>query len=176
MYLSPRLLGCLVVVGGVGIIGCGGVADDPATRSQREKYVTVDQLVNPISLTDAALLFETNPEDKEPKSLVVVGRIYAGDLDPWERGKASFVLSELPADGHGEGHDADNCPFCKRRAAKAPTGIVKFVDDKSETLSIDARKLFGIETGQVVRISGKMVAGELNSLVLIADKMQIVSR
>jgi len=174
MQFSRWLLGCLVI--GMGIAGCGGVAEDPATRSLRERYVAVDPLADPISLTDAASLLEANPEDKEPKSLVVVGRIYAGDLDPWEQGKASFVLSELPADGHGAGHDADNCPFCKRRAAKAPTGIVKFVDEKSETLSIDARKLFGIETGQVVRISGKMVAGELNSLVLIADKMQIVAR
>ncbi len=171
-WVLVLVLGCAVV--STVTSGCGGPTEDPGVLSLREKYLSVEPLVDPISLSDAATILQDSSAASEPKTLVVVGRIHSTDLDPWERGKASFVLSELPAEGHGKGHDADNCPFCKRRAAKAPTGIVKFVDDKSETLSVDARKLFGLETDQVVIIRGKMTAGEFNSLVLVADKMQIV--
>ena len=115
------------------------------------------------------------PAIAEASDVTLVGRIYAGELEPWEDGKASFMLSELPEDGHGEGHDSDNCPFCKRRLAKAPTAIVRFVDAQGETLPIDARKLFGLEKGQTVVVRGTVVAGEFNSIVMIADQMHVRS-
>lgn len=99
----------------------------------------------------------------------VVGRIFAGDLEPWEAGQASFLLAELPAEGHGEGHDADNCPFCKRRAANAPTAIVRFVGDDGEVLPHDVRQLFGVEKNSVVTVRGVATRGELNTLVVTAE-------
>ena len=65
-------------------------------------------------------------------------------------GKASFVLSEAPAKGHdhGAGHDADNCPFCRRRAADARMAVVQFVNDQGEVLKTDVPTLLGVEPGQ----------------------------
>ena len=98
----------------------------------------------------------------------VVGRIFAGDFDPWEQGRASFLISELPEEGHGEGHDADNCPFCKRKAAQAPKAMVRFADEKGQTVGIDARELFGLKTGDVVAVRGSAKVGELNTLMIDA--------
>lgn len=107
--------------------------------------------------------------DAETIAVSVVGRIFAGDLEPWENGQASFLLAELPAEGHGEGHDADNCPFCKRRAANAPTAIVRFVGEDGEVLPHDVRQLFGVEKNSVVTVRGVAARGELNTLVITAD-------
>lgn len=106
-------------------------------------------------------------------SVWVIGRIFAGDFEPWEPGSATFLISELPAEGHGEGHDADNCPFCKRKAAKAPKGMVRFLDEQGQPLPIDARKLFGVEKNSVVLVQGDVSVGELNTLVIDAAKMYI---
>jgi len=175
---APRLL----TINGIGIaavawfllaVGCNSSTDDPATVAMREKFLVTNPLDSPISMTKTAEKLEAKATDSEPLQVTVVGRISAGELEPWETGKASFMLSELPEDGHGEGHDADNCPFCKRRAAKAPTGIVKFVDEKNETLAIDARKLFGLEKDQQVAIRGTAIASEFNTIVFVADQMYI---
>jgi hypothetical protein len=125
---------------------------------------------------------ETAPVESSPaadsmptvaESVVVVGRIFAGDMEPWDTGKASFLIAELPDDGHGEGHDADNCPFCKRKAVKAPTAIVRFVDAAGQVIPIDARKLFGVDKKDVVVIRGQAVAGELRAMVVTATDMHI---
>lgn len=107
------------------------------------------------------------------EAIVVVGRIFAGDMEPWDPGKASFLLAELPDEGHGEGHDADNCPFCKRKAAKAPTAIVQFVDSAGNVITTDARKLLGVDKKDVVVVRGKVSAGELNTLLITATQMHV---
>jgi len=98
----------------------------------------------------------------------VIGRIFAGELEPWDPGQAAFLIAELPDEGHGEGHDADNCPFCKRKAARAPTAMVQFVDDSGAVIPIDARKLLGVEKKDVVVVVGEAVPGDLNSMVIRA--------
>ena len=103
----------------------------------------------------------------------VVGRIFAGELEPWDPGKAAFLIAELPDEGHGEGHDADNCPFCKRKAARAPTAMVQFLDDSGAVIPIDARKLLGVEKKDVVVIVGEATLGDLNSVVIHAKGLHI---
>lgn len=103
----------------------------------------------------------------------VVGRIFAGDFEPWENGQASFLISELPEQGHGAGHDADNCPFCKRKAAQTPKAMVRFRDEAGQTLAIDARKLFDIKTQDVVVVRGTATVGELNTLIIDATSLHV---
>ncbi len=105
--------------------------------------------------------------------MALVGRISAGELEPWDPGKASFIVSELPADGHGKGHDADNCPFCKRRAAGLPTTIVRFVDDQGQTLPIDAQKLLGVKKDQHVIVHGMASSPEPKTIEIIADRIYL---
>ena len=103
----------------------------------------------------------------------VVGRIFAGDFEPWENGQASFLISELPEQGHGAEHDADNCPFCKRKAAQAPKAMVRFSDEAGSTLAIDARKLFDLKTQDVVVVRGTATMAELNTLIIDATSLHV---
>jgi len=153
----------------------------------RAKFVVDTPAGEPISIEQLVDTLcgevESNNPPPEPGTtttplipVTLSGRIWAGDLEPWNEGEASFVLAELPADGHGVGHDADNCPFCKRKAAKMPTLIVKFIDEESKTIPIDARRLFGVAKGQHVVVHGTPVASELaefNTIILLADQIQL---
>lgn len=164
--------------------GCSSPSQDPQVLAIRNQYVAAAEPAGAVTLSELAQRLDgpADPSTAEPNTddtaiataaaaepVVVIGRIYAGDLEPWDAGKASFLLAELPAEGHGEGHDADNCPFCKRRAAQAPTAIVQFLDDHGQLIAHDARQLFDLKKNDVVTVRGQAIRGELNSLVLTAD-------
>lgn len=91
-----------------------------------------------------------------PQPVVVVGRIGAKGMDPFLAGKASFSLLEVPADDHAEkpGHNADDCPFCKKRQANATMAAVQFLGPDGKPIPVDARQLFGVEKGQDVVVRG----------------------
>ena len=92
---------------------------------------------------------------KSPQKLVIVGQIAGKGIDPFVKGKASFAMLQLP-DDHAKkpGHNADDCPFCKKRLAKAPMVAVQFVGADGKELAIDARELFGVKQGAEVVITG----------------------
>lgn len=91
-----------------------------------------------------------------PQPVVIAGRIGARGMEPFLDGKASFVLVEIPADDHAKkpGHDADNCPFCKKKNANSPMVAVQFVGADGKPIPIDARKLFGVAKGTDVVVRG----------------------
>lgn len=93
----------------------------------------------------------------ESTDIVVAGRIYAGDIEPFQPGKATFMLSQLPAKGHGDDDPdhADNCPFCKRELEKAPKVIVNFHDEQGNPLDLDAQELLNVKKGDAVVVQGK---------------------
>jgi len=164
-------------------IGCQSEPIDAETAELRQQFLVTTEPPDALTLTELATqMGVVKPDDTElgpappataVESVVVVGRIFAGDLEPWDTGKASFLIAELPDQGHGEGHDADNCPFCKRKAAKAPTAIVQFVDTSGQVIPIDARKLFGVDKKDVVVIRGQAAPGELNAMVVTATDMHV---
>lgn len=94
-----------------------------------------------------------------PQPLVVAGRLGAKGMEPFLENKASFVLVEIPADDHAKkpGHDADNCPFCKKRQANAPMVAVQFLGADGKVIPIDSRQLFGIAKGSDVVVKGTAV-------------------
>ena len=49
---------------------------------------------------------------------------------------------------HVDKDHAENCPFCKLKTANVQRAAVQFVDEEGETLEVDARELFGAETGE----------------------------
>lgn len=152
---------------GEGLTGSEIAAEDSAGEgSAAEPAVT--------SAADAASPAQPAAAPLAPGAEVwVVGRVFAGDFEPWENGQASFLISELPEQGHGAGHDADNCPFCKRKAAQAPKAMVRFRDEAGQTLPIDARKLFDIQTQDVVVVRGTATVGELNTLIIDATSLHV---
>lgn len=94
-----------------------------------------------------------------PQPLVVAGRLGARGMEPFLEDKASFVLVEIPADDHAKkpGHDADNCPFCKKKQANSPMVAVQFLGADGKVIPIDSRKLFGIAKGSDVVVKGTAV-------------------
>ena len=116
-----------------------------------------------------------------PQPIVVAGRIGARGMEPFLDGKASFVLVEIPADDHAQkpGHDADNCPFCKKKNANAPMVAVQFVGADGKPIPIDARKLFEIDKGVDVVVRGTGVFDAKLALPIIqltADGMHVRRR
>ena len=144
--------------------GCS--TEDPLLQSLREKSVLRAEPTAPTTITDAKARLSENP------NVEFVGRIAADESAAFTPGKATFVVTEiLPGEsGHGGKHHADNCPFCKRKAAEAPRAAVQFVDAQGEALAVDARKLFGIGAGDtvVVRGSGQLVK-KLELFIVTAD-------
>jgi hypothetical protein len=148
MWLSLTLLASLAV----SLSGCG-TASDPRIAAERKRLVLVDEPADPTSILAA------KKQLASPGEVTLVGAIGAGDDDPFEKGEASFVLTELPDHEHGAGHDPGDCPFCKHRAAETPTVIVQLVDAAGKVLTVDAPTLLGLKKGQVVVVRGQ---GEMN--------------
>ena len=134
--------------------GCS--TEDPRTQSLRERFVLAAEPKAPSTIADAMANVADNPR------VEFIGRIDANEFNAFTPGQASFLVTEILPDehGHGSDHDAEDCPFCKRRAAEAPRAAVQFVDADGETIDVDARELFDINPGDTVVVQGK---GELNA-------------
>lgn len=127
------------------------VRADVDVAAARGRLVLAEEPAGALSLSDAKAKLAV-----EPRPVVVVGRIGAKGIDPFLPDKASFSLVEVPADDHAAqpGHKADDCPFCKKRAANAPIAAVRFLGPDGKEIPVDARKLFGVAAGQDVVIRG----------------------
>ena len=172
--LSTKTCWSLLTFATLFVIGCESSPTlDPAMLALREKYVLTAEPADAVSLEKA------KSEIAEHPTIIVTGKIGGTELEPFESGKASFIISELPQPGAGHGHadgEGDNCPFCKRRAAKAPKAIVQFVNEKQEILPIDARELFGVDKDQVVTITGKAELNSLEMLVITASGVYLAEK
>lgn len=124
---------------------------EPGSISVASEHLLSVEPANAVALTEAA-----ESLGSESKSITLIGKIDAGDFSAFQEKEATFMLSELPQDGHGvdDPDHEDNCPFCKRRAANAPKAIVQIVDDKGNVIPTDARQLLGVQKGDRVIASG----------------------
>ena len=142
--------------------GCS--TKDVRLPSLREQFVLRAEPEQPTSIADAKAKIAEN------RRVEFVGRIGANEY--FSPDKATFLVTEILPDEHGHSGNqhADNCPFCKRKAAEAPRAVVQFVDAAGEILAVDACKLFGIEPADtvVIRGTGELIAS-LNLLVVTAD-------
>lgn len=152
-----------------GCTSSGGVSSD-APPPERQQFIAAAEPEGATAIETAKAAVE-----KGFGEVVIVGQILSGQFDPFQADKATFVLSELPDDGHAhKGHDSKDCPFCKRRAAKAPKAVVQCNDRSGQPLPIAAPKLLGIAPNQVVVVQGKgTVDPELNLFVVEANRVYI---
>jgi len=151
-----------------GLVGCD--ATDPKTLELRNRLVLTEEPAGAMSIAESREKLAANPE------VVVVGRIQSGEVDPWAKGQAAFMLSEDLGDAHAKtsGHDPANCPFCRRRAEKGnTTALVQFRDETGKPLAIDARELLGVGDNQVVVVRGKGEVNDLGLLVIAADSIHL---
>ena len=124
----------------------------------RTSFVIAEEPAAALSVGDTQKLLEKAPKNRA--AVTIVGRIAAREgEDPFLEGTASFVLIDLPDDDHAstKGHDADNCPFCKKRQANAPMVAVQFLGADGKVIPIDSRQLFGIAKGNEVVVKGTAV-------------------
>jgi hypothetical protein len=146
------------------------------------KYLLATEPANAISITQAAEALstdsaidsaegaqESDAATGAPQVVTLIGKIDAGDFPAFQEKQATFMLSELPADGHGldDPDHEDNCPFCKRRAAKAPKAIVNMIDADGKTIAMDARKLLGLVEGErIIAVGTARFDESVNMLTL----------
>lgn len=156
--MERRAFVTVAAAAGIGVLGIQAFGQGDAA-ALRAKLVMPDEPVDPLTPTAAKETLTAKDAPKGAQKLVIAGRIGAKGMEPFLENKASFVLQEIPADGHAAkaGHDTDNCPFCKKRSANAPMVAVQFVGADGKPLPVDARKLFGIQKGQEVVVSGTAV-------------------
>jgi hypothetical protein len=152
----------------IGLAGCG--REDAGVAALRARYVLNAAPSGATTIAEAKAGVGKRP------AVVFTGQVGAGRHETFEAGKAAFLVSEIvPNDHrHGASHDADSCPFCKRKAAQAAVAAVQFLDPSGQVVPVDARKLFGIKPGDtvVVRGRGELVA-ELDLFRVTADGIYV---
>lgn len=163
-----RYLHSLAILFAVSCLTAGCSIENSKVAVLRSQFVVGNEPADAVTLTKAKSLLA------EETDIVLVGMIGSGKLDPFEKGKAIFVLSEAPTGEHGDedGHDSSECPFCKRRAAEAPIATIEFKDSSGNPLATSADKLFGLSKGQVVVVQGRGIySTELDAIQLTANKL-----
>ncbi len=151
--MSITKLICLIACGVVFAAGCDrkeSVTNSGTRPAGAAKYILTTEPADPQTPT------EVKESVTEPALVAITGRIDAGDVEPFQDGVASFLISQLPEGDHAEGDPdhADNCPFCKRKLKNAPKALVRILDDSGEVMTVDARQLLGIAKGDVVVVRG----------------------
>lgn len=153
------------------LAGCS--TEDPQFDAMRGRLMLEEAPTNAMSIADAESVVSENP------NVAVVAQIVPDEHEAFMPGQAAFVVTEVLSeeDGHGGKQHADNCPFCKRKAAEAPRAAVQFVDESGSPLKADARELFGIRCGDevVIRGQGELLA-ELNMFQVTADGIYVRNR
>ncbi|MCC9658552.1 hypothetical protein [Rhodopirellula halodulae] len=128
-----------------------------------------------LSLTEVKELYDAE-ESTPPEELTLVGKVDAGEFEAFEPGSATFMLSELPDEAHtgGDPEHADNCPFCKRRAANAPKAVVQIIDNAGSVRETRADQLAGLAKGDVVTVSGKATYdADVNTITIQSQKIHV---
>lgn len=177
-HLSSAIAVFSIGLGMLLLGGCPGPAEDAELVAVRDRFLSAQPHHEPLTLTETAARLNERADEEEPagpEELILIGRINAGDLEPWDAGKASFVLGEAPEEGHGAGHDPDKCPFCRRKIANAPTAIVEFRDDGG-VIPHDSRKLFGLQKNDIVTLRGDVTRGEHDTLLVHAREIHVQRR
>jgi len=147
---------CLFAHGILLLAGLAALADQSVLAAAADVDATRKSLVLPAEPAGALTPTAAKAKlAKSPQKLVIAGQIAGKGIDPFVKGKASFAMLQLP-DDHAKkpGHNADDCPFCKKRLAKAPMVAVQFVGADGKELPIDARELFGVNQGAEVVVTG----------------------
>lgn len=177
-FLGDRFHRCVLAASLAifGLTGCDGVQSSRTASESAD--LSSEHLIeiappDPTSLTQAAEKLDGSQDPAattdSPREMVLIGKVDAGDFPAFQDGQATFMLSELPADGHGldDPDHEDNCPFCKRRAEKAPKAIVNMVGPDGKTLGTDARELLGVAQGdRVIAVGTATYDKTVNAITL----------
>lgn len=150
-------------------VGCGP-SSDPLAERARSLLITED--LTPTALTIGQAI-EAAPQGQP---LVMKAKVGSGKGDTFDPNQSEFLVSEIPEGEHAgdEKHDADNCPFCRAKEAKAPTVVVRLLEKEGKPFARPADKLFGLKKGQHVVVKGVgSYDSELNFFTIEATGIKI---
>ena len=141
------------------IAGCTSEPSLTAEQAKlRDQFLSAKPIGGQVQTpTDIKETSELPPDQIPPdEPVVIAGRIDAGDFEAFGKGEATFVMSQLPDEGHGKDDPdhADNCPFCKRKLQNAPKVLVRFQDAGGSIIPVGADDLFKLSKGDVVVVKG----------------------
>ncbi len=145
-------------------------------REEAQIAALREQLMLPQEPADTTTVSEGKAATPTDPDVVVVGRILDDESEAFVPGQAIFLIAEvLPGrEGHSGKEHIDNCPFCQRRAAKAPRATVQCVDDSGKPLDVDARQLFAVQPGDTVVVRGKgEVQTDLDTFQVTAEGIYV---
>lgn len=151
--MRSTMQGLVVVVAGLaGAVGGFTARAEIDVAAIRGALILAEEPAGAVSITDAKAKLTATPQP-----IVVAGRIGGRGTSPFGRNEATFSMLEIPpADDHAAkpGHKAEDCPFCKKRAANSPIAAVSFAGADGKVIPLDAQKLFGVAEGQDVVVRG----------------------
>ena len=153
------------------VTGCGESAD-PEVLAVREKFVLKDKPQQTTSIKRIRKSLQEDGASDEIDAIILV-RIAAGDLPPWETGKAAFIVTDATGHEGEKDHDPHTCPYCSRKINDY-LAKVRFYDEQGEVTDIDARELFDVKEKQLVIITGKASIDEEDLLAVSADGIYVV--
>ncbi len=166
--MKRRIL-CMALISVAALAGCGET-EDPEVTVLRQKLVLSSA---PSGVTSVSKIRTALKELDAAAEIDVVlrGRIWAGELPPWENGKAAFALTDAAGHDGDDDHDPHACPFCSRDIDDYIADI-RFHNEDGTVEPIDSRELFDVKDKQMVIIKGRgSLTGE--QLILRVDATNI---
>lgn len=144
----------MVGIGLVCLAGCGELTK-PAIQAWQKQYLSSSPL-DAAERIEAITAQEAFQSPEHEGQVAIIGQI-GGSSDCFDQSMAAFLMIDVDKDGHAStpGHDPDECAFCKRRRADAPTALVQFLDDKQQPIAMSAKEIFGLQKGQTVLVEGR---------------------
>ena len=153
------------------VIGCQDAVDPRIADLQKQLLLTRKPAETvTVSSIRADLKQENAPSETD---VVIFVRINAGDLPPWEPGKAAFMGTDATGHEGEEDHDPYTCPFCSRNIEDYQAWI-RFCDKSGEIIDIDSRELLDVKEKQLVVVRGKASLDDQDYLIVQADGIYVV--
>lgn len=158
----------------VAISGCGDAmssSTNPSSNPVAARFLVANapEPVTSVKAIRDQLLADDGPESVEA---VISGKINAGDLPPFEEGKAAFALTETNGHEGDDNHDPHQCPFCSR-SIEDYIAQIYFRDEAGNIIATDARELFGVKEMSKVTIEGTAKIGDNGMLHVDAKRLHL---
>ena len=156
------------------IVGCGTSGDSTGTATSPS---AIDpQLMLAEEPADAKPVIDVRKDAKDGDEVTITGRI-GGDVDPWVKGRAAFLIVDPSLVPCSE-REGDSCPTpwdycCDTDRLEESKATIKFVDGAGQTLPTDARQLLGVKELERVTIRGKAKRDEAGNLTVLASGIYI---
>lgn len=166
---SPVLIGLVIGFSAVLSLSIGCEKSiSPEVEAWRKSFLAEKEPEGAVTLTEA------KTQLTEERDITIVGRVGSGGLDPFDKNKALFILSEAPMGEHAHesGHDEKECVFCRRKMEEAPLAHVELKNSDGSTIAMNAKDMLGLTEGRIIVVQGRgKYDAELDTVMLVAKSL-----